>query len=79
MTEFVIKGCLDMFPEALGKGHPIGATGASQIYWIIKQMRGEAAKGNQIDPFPDYGMTDTLGGGFGTLCHIILGRSKRKK
>ena len=62
----------------IGKGHPIGATGASQVYWIVKQMRGEAAKGNQIDPVPEYGMTDTLGGDFGTLCHIILGRTKKK-
>ncbi|MFZ2070610.1 MAG: beta-ketoacyl synthase N-terminal-like domain-containing protein [Halobacteriota archaeon] len=61
----------------IGKGHPIGATGASQVYWIVKQMRGEAAKGNQIDPVPEYGMTDTLGGDFGTLCHIILGRTKK--
>ena len=70
---------VNMSGGLIGKGHPIGATGASQIYWIIKQMRGEAAKGNQIDPVPEYGMTDTLGGDFGTLCHIILGRSKRKK
>ena len=62
----------------IGKGHPIGATGASQVYGIVKQMRGEAAKGNQIDPVPEYGMTDTLGGDFGTLCHIILGRTKKK-
>jgi len=61
----------------MGKGHPIGATGASQVYWMVKQMRGEAAKGNQIDPVPEYGMTDTLGGDFGTLCHIILGRTKK--
>ncbi|NQE45887.1 3-ketoacyl-CoA thiolase [ANME-1 cluster archaeon GoMg2] len=61
----------------MGKGHPIGATGASQVYWMVKQMRGEAAKGNQIDPVPEYGMTDTLGGDFGTLCHIILGRTRK--
>ncbi|MCW3135002.1 MAG: hypothetical protein N2V78_11830 [Methanophagales archaeon] len=61
----------------IGKGHPIGATGASQVYWLVKQMRGEAPKGNQIDPVPEYGMTDTLGGDFGTLCHIILGRTKK--
>ncbi|HDN68834.1 3-ketoacyl-CoA thiolase [ANME-1 cluster archaeon ex4572_4] len=63
----------------LGRGHPIGATGASQVYWVVKQMRGEAPKGIQIDPVPEYGMTDTLGGDFGTLCHLILGRSKRRK
>jgi len=63
----------------IGKGHPIGATGASQVYWIVKQMRGEAAKGNQIDPVPEYGMTDTLGGDFGTLCHLILGRDRVRR
>ncbi len=70
---------VNMSGGLIGKGHPIGATGASQVYWIVKQMRGEAPKGNQIDPVPEYGMTDTLGGDFGTLCHIILGRSKRKE
>jgi acetyl-CoA C-acetyltransferase len=70
---------VNMSGGLIGKGHPIGATGASQVYWIVKQMRGEAPHGNQIDPVPEYGMTDTLGGDFGTLCHIILGRSKRKK
>ena len=61
----------------IGKGHPIGATGASQVYMIVQQMRGAAPKGNQVDPVPEIGMTDTLGGDFGTLCHIILGRTRR--
>lgn len=63
----------------MGKGHPIGATGASQVYAIVEQMRGNAPKGNQVDPIPEFGMTDTLGGDFGTLGNIIIGRSKRKK
>jgi len=70
---------VNMSGGLIGKGHPIGATGASQVYWIVKQMRGEAPKGIQLDPVPEYGMTDTLGGDFGTLCHLILGRSKRRK
>jgi len=61
----------------MGKGHPIGATGASQICSIVEQMRGEAPRGNQVDPVPEYGITDTLGGDFGTLCNIILGRTRR--
>lgn len=61
----------------IGRGHPIGATGASQVCMIVQQMRGEAPKGNQLDPVPEIGMVDTLGGDFGTLCHLILGRSKR--
>jgi acetyl-CoA C-acetyltransferase len=68
---------VNMSGGLIGKGHPIGATGASQVYWVVKQMRGEAPKGNQINPVPEYGMTDTLGGDFGTLCHVILGRTKR--
>ncbi len=68
---------VNMSGGLIGKGHPIGATGASQVYWVVKQMRGEAPRGNQIDPVPEYGMTDTLGGDFGTLCHFILGRSKK--
>ncbi len=78
-TEIGGKIPVNMSGGLIGKGHPIGATGASQVYWVVKQMRGEAPEGNQIDPVPEYGMTDTLGGDFGTLCHIILGRSKRKK
>ena len=78
-TELDGKIPVNMSGGLIGKGHPIGATGASQVYWVVKQMRGEAPKGNQIDPVPEYGMTDTLGGDFGTLCHIILGRSKRRK
>lgn len=68
---------VNMSGGLIGKGHPIGATGASQVYWLVKQMRGEAPKGNQINPVPEYGMTDTLGGDLGTLCHIILGRTKK--
>ena len=70
---------VNMSGGLIGKGHPIGATGASQVYWVVKQMRGESPKGNQIDPVPEYGMTDTLGGDFGTLCHLVLGRTKRGK
>ena len=63
----------------IGKGHPIGATGASQVCTIIEQMRGAAPKGNQVDHVPEIGMTYTLGGDFGTLGHIILGRARRSK
>jgi hypothetical protein len=43
---------------------------------IVQQMRGEAPKGNQVDPVPEFGMVDTMGGAYGTLCHLILGRVK---
>lgn len=30
------------------KGHPLGATGVSQVYELVKQLRGEAEKGRQV-------------------------------
>ncbi|OFV67864.1 MAG: acetyl-CoA C-acyltransferase [Candidatus Syntrophoarchaeum caldarius] len=79
--DFEIGGKIptNMSGGLLGKGHPLGATGISQIYGVVEQMKGKAPKGNQIDPLPEIGMTDNLGGDFGTLAHIILGRSRRSK
>ena len=54
------------------KGHPIGATGAAQVYEIVKQIRGECGE-RQVDG-AKIGMTDTLGGDGGTICNIILRR-----
>jgi acetyl-CoA C-acetyltransferase len=42
------------------KGHPLGATGASQVYGIVKQLRGEAG-GIQIDG-AEVGLTHNVGG-----------------
>jgi acetyl-CoA C-acetyltransferase/acetyl-CoA acyltransferase len=55
------------------KGHPIGATGAGQVYEIVKQMRGEVEPERQVEG-ARLGMTDTLGGDGGTLVNIILER-----
>jgi acetyl-CoA C-acetyltransferase/acetyl-CoA acyltransferase len=55
------------------KGHPIGATGAGQVYEIAKQIRGEVEPGRQV-PDAKIGMTDTLGGDGGTLVNMILER-----
>jgi len=55
------------------KGHPIGATGAAQVYEIVKQLRGEVESGRQVDG-AKIGMTDCLGGDGGTLCNLILER-----
>jgi acetyl-CoA C-acetyltransferase/acetyl-CoA acyltransferase len=55
------------------KGHPIGATGAGQVYEIVKQFRGEVEPERQVEG-ARIGMTDTLGGDGGTLVNMILQR-----
>jgi acetyl-CoA C-acetyltransferase len=30
------------------KGHPLGATGVSQVFELVKQLRGEAEEGRQV-------------------------------
>lgn len=53
------------------KGHPIGATGVSQLYHICQQLRGELSDtGVQVDG-ARIGLVDTLGGD-GCLCHLVL-------
>ena len=52
------------------KGHPIGATGASQVTEIVEQLRGECGP-RQVEG-ARVGLVDTLGGDFGTVCNIIL-------
>ncbi|MEE9399153.1 MAG: hypothetical protein V3V23_02695 [Dehalococcoidales bacterium] len=55
------------------KGHPIGATGAGQVYEVAKQLREEVEPERQVEG-AKIGMTDTLGGNGGTLVNIILQR-----
>jgi acetyl-CoA C-acetyltransferase len=55
------------------KGHPIGATGAGQVYEIVRQMRGEVEAERQVEDVKT-GLTDTLGGDGGTLVNVILER-----
>jgi acetyl-CoA C-acetyltransferase len=43
------------------KGHPLGATGVSQVHELVKQLRGEAEKGRQVKN-PKYGMAVNFGG-----------------
>lgn len=51
-------------------GHPIGATGASQVYEIITQLRGEAGK-RQVKG-AKIGLTQNIGGVGGTcVVHIF--------
>ena len=44
----------------VSKGHPIGATGCSQVYEIVNQLRGRAGK-RQVKN-PKVGMTHNGGG-----------------
>ena len=53
------------------KGHPIGATGAGQVYEIVNQLRGRVEPGRQV-PGAKTGLTDTLGGDGGTLVNMIF-------
>ena len=45
----------------LSKGHPIGATGGSQIRTIVLQLRGEAGP-MQVTGEPDIGLVHNIGG-----------------
>lgn len=56
----------------LSKGHPVGATGAAQLYEVVKQLRSEA--GNQVEG-AEIGLAQNLGG-TGAICtvHILKRR-----
>ncbi|MCS7122215.1 MAG: 3-ketoacyl-CoA thiolase [Archaeoglobaceae archaeon] len=72
-----LDGELPVNPDGglIGKGHPVGATGVSQVYTVVKQLRGKADC-NQLKNV-ETAMTDTLGGDFTTLVNIILSIHKR--
>ncbi|MFO7750567.1 MAG: thiolase family protein, partial [Desulfobacteraceae bacterium] len=56
----------------LSKGHPIGATGGSQIRTIVQQLRGQA--GDIQVKSPDIGLVHNIGG-VGLYGNVtILGR-----
>ena len=56
------------------KGHPIGATGVSQVYEITKQLRGELVdQGRQVEG-AKVGLVDTLGGD-GIIVNLVLKRN----
>ncbi len=73
--EAAIEGKVAINPSGglKSKGHPIGATGAAQVYEVVKQLRSEVESERQVEG-AKIGMTDTLGGEGGTLCNLILQR-----
>jgi acetyl-CoA C-acetyltransferase len=69
-----LKGRIPINPSGglKAKGHPIGATGAAQVYEIVKQLRGEC--GERQVAGASIGVVDTLGGDFSTVCNLVLRR-----
>ena len=55
------------------KGHPLGATGVSQVFELVKQLRGEAEEGRQVKD-PKYGMAVNFGGFGNNVVTIICSR-----
>ncbi|GAH41659.1 unnamed protein product [marine sediment metagenome] len=53
----------------LSKGHPIGATGGSQIRTIVKQLRGEAGEAQVKDA--EIGLVHNVGG-VGHYCDVTI-------
>jgi acetyl-CoA C-acetyltransferase len=55
------------------KGHPVGATGVSQIHELVKQLRGEAEEGRQVKN-PRYGLAVNFGGFGNNVVATVLAK-----
>jgi acetyl-CoA C-acetyltransferase len=55
------------------KGHPVGATGAAQVYEIYRQLRGECTE-TQVEGAKT-GLTDAMGASGNIHCVMVLERS----
>lgn len=65
------KIAINMSGGLKAKGHPLGATGVSQVYEISRQLRGELVEqGRQVEG-AKVGMIDTFGGD-GVVVNLIL-------
>ncbi|HLG68862.1 MAG TPA: thiolase domain-containing protein [Chloroflexota bacterium] len=56
-----------------GKGHPVGATGVSQIVEAVFQLRGTA--GDRQVPNPEIGLTHNVGGSGASCAVTLLGKA----
>ncbi len=73
--EIALEGRIPINPSGglKAKGHPIGATGLSQMFEVVTQLRGTAGK-RQLKK-ADIGLTHNLGGTAATcLVHIFRGK-----
>lgn len=55
------------------KGHPVGATGVSQVYELVKQLRGQAEEGRRVKN-PKHGMAVNFGGFGNNVVSTICSR-----
>jgi len=72
--ETMIGGKIAVNPSGglKAKGHPVGATGAAQVYEIFRQLRGECGE-SQVEGART-GLTDTMGSSGGIQVNLILER-----
>ena len=76
-NETRVDGKLPINPSGglKAKGHPVGATGISQIHELVKQLRGEAEKGRQVKN-SKYGLAVNFGGFGNNVVTTILAKEK---
>ena len=55
------------------KGHPVGATGVSQVFELVRQLRGQAEEGRQVKD-PKHGMAVNFGGFGNNVVAIICSK-----
>ncbi|GAB1481427.1 3-ketoacyl-CoA thiolase [Treponema sp.] len=55
------------------KGHPVGATGVSQVVELVRQLRGEAEEGRQVKD-PKFGLSVNFGGFGNNVAAVICAK-----